>query len=392
MTRRALIAGGGIGGMAAALACAHAGWQVRLFERAAEFSEVGAGIQIGPNVTRVLQEWGMDDALRATAAFPSRLVVRDAISGRELGAIALGQAIVQRYGAPYATIHRADLHGMLRDGAALHPGVRLQTGSELSGFEQDAHRVRVRVPGEGTIDGELLVGADGLRSGVRAWLLADGPPRVIGHVAYRAMVEQGRLPAAMRSQQIIVWLAPRLHLVQYPVRGGEWLNVVAVVQGEPARASVEDEWDQGTAAGALHAALEQADPTLRDLVASLAHWRRWTLCDRLPMQGPHQHVQGRVVLVGDAAHPMRPYLAQGAGMAIEDAQQLGRLLSQPERRLTEALGCFAEQRWQRNRRVQLRSIRNGSIFHAQGVLRAARNAAMRLLGDRLLDLPWLYRG
>lgn len=392
MTRRALIAGGGIGGMAAALACAHAGWQVRLFERSAEFSEVGAGIQIGPNVTRVLQAWGMDQALRAAAAFPSRLVVRDAISGRELGAIALGQAAVQRYGAPYATIHRADLHAMLRGGAAMHPGVQLQTGSEASGFEQDAHRVRVRVPGEGKIDGDLLVGADGLRSGVRAWLLADGAPRVIGHVAYRAMVEQAHLPAALRSQQITVWLAPRLHLVHYPVRGGEWLNVVAVVQGESARAPAEDDWDQGTAAGALYAALEQTCPTLRDLVASLAHWRRWILCDRLPMQGPHQHAQGRVVLVGDAAHPMRPYLAQGAGMAIEDAQQLGRLLSQPELRLAEALGCFAEQRWQRNRRVQLRSIRNGSIFHAQGALRAARDAAMRLLGDRLLDLPWLYRG
>ena len=396
MGKAALIAGGGIGGLAAAFALGRAGWGVQLFERAAEFSEVGAGIQMGPNVTRVLHGWGLADALARVAAFPSHLQVRNASSGRELGVLPLGDTARQRYGAPYATIHRADILGLLLQAVKQQATAGLHLDCELTGFIQNEQRVLVR-PREGaSIEGDLLVGADGLWSPLRHWLLNDGPPRVTGHLAYRALVAQAALPERLRSQQVTVWLGPRLHVVQYPVRRGEWLNVVAIVQdgGNSKAASDPTNWDQNATAAGLRTSLAGTCTALQDVINAVDGWRLWALCDRNPMAGAHEHGAGRVVLVGDAAHPMRPYLAQGAGMAIEDAAELERvMLSQPGvDDVSTALSQFAHARWQRNARVQARSIRNGEIFHASGLMRWGRDVSLGLLGERLLDLPWLYRG
>lgn len=407
MSKQVLIAGGGIGGMAAALACARSGWDVRLFERAANFSEVGAGVQLGANVTRVLQNWGLGAGLARYAAYPSRLQVRDVRSGRELGALRLGEHALEKYGAPYATIHRADLHTLLFDAVREQAGVQLNLHHGLAHFHQDADRVTVRAPIDPNdpraptpdIEGDALVGADGLWSVVRQWLLADGAPRVSGHLAYRALVPQTKLPESLRSNQVAVWLGPRLHVVQYPVRGGECLNVVAIAQAKlpgpvpnltPDRL---DHWDHSGNAAELQALLGGACPALQNLVRAIPCWRLWVLCDRPPMNGPHQQAVGRVALLGDAAHPMRPYLAQGAGMAIEDACELGRafkLALDPSIGVPPALGHYALNRWRRNARVQARAERNGRIFHATGPLRWGRDRAMQLLGERLLDLPWLY--
>ena len=392
MTKQALIAGGGIGGLAAALAVARAGWVVRLFERAPLFSEVGAGIQLGPNVVKVLHGWGLTEALADVAAFPQQLEVRSALSGQSLGRLPLGELMVQRYGAPYATVHRADLHGLLLH-AAQRADVSLKLNHTLSQFTQTAEAVTVQTAEGALAEGDVLVGADGLWSPVRQWLLGDGPPRSTGHLAYRALVRQTDLPAALRSSQVTVWLGANLHVVQYPVRGGDWLNVVGIVQGKSGDAL--DGWDYGTDARGLRAALVGACVPLHDLVHAIAHWRLWALCDRAPMQGAHQHALGRVALLGDAAHPMRPYLAQGAGMAIEDAAELGRVLAQaldPALDVPTMLNRYALNRWQRNARVQARAIRNGQIFHASGVVRWGRDVSMKLLGERLLDLPWLYGG
>ena len=396
MSRQILIAGGGIGGLAAALACGRAGAQVQLFERAAAFGEVGAGIQIGPNVTRILAQWGLSDGLAAVAALPSHLQVRSAATGGELGVLPLGASAVARYGAPYATVHRADLHTLLLDAVRAQGATRLQLDNALTGFTQTHAAVRA-LPAHGDwLEADALIGADGLWSAVRQWLLDDGMPRVTGHLAYRAMVPQATLPERLRSQHVTVWMGRDLHLVQYPVRQGQWLNVVGILHGRLPLApdgtpATGEGWDLDADAASLRAALLGTCSPLQDLVRAIAHWRMWVLCDRPPMRNQREQARGRVALLGDAAHPMRPYLAQGAGMAIEDAAELGRLLADPGAEVDAVLHHYAGRRWQRNRRVQARAIRNGQIFHAHGLVRFGRDIALRLLGQRLLDVPWLYR-
>lgn len=387
-----LIAGGGIGGLAAGLACSRAGCHVRLYERADAFTEVGAGIQMGPNVMRVLQRWELDTALRQVAAFPGRLQVRHALSGVELGVLPLGQTMVERYGAPYATVHRADLQQLLLQALQQREAVWLHTGKTVNRYVETNGAIGLSLSDGLDVEGDALIAADGLWSRLRQQLLADGPPRVAGHLAYRAMVPQAGLPAAMRSQQVTAWLGPRLHVVAYPVRGGEWLNVVAIVHGHVPGA-LED-WDHGANASDLQAALAPTCSELRDLIAAVPAWRLWVLCDRPPVSSVDQMARGHVALLGDAAHPMRPYLAQGAGMAIEDAAELGRQVGLVDGVLDvpTLLRRYALNRWQRNARVQARSIRNGGIFHLEGPMAWARDASLRLLGERLLDVPWLYQG
>jgi len=389
MVKQLLISGAGIGGMAAALTCARAGWNVRVFERAAALSEVGAGIQIGPNVTRLLHSWGLRDALAAVATFPQHLHVRDALTARGLGSLALGPAMHHRYGAPYATLRRADLLALLHT-AVRQTSAQLLLGYGLQRFSQSPFGVSVYGSAAEELNGDALVGADGLWSPVRQWLLHDGPPRMTGHLAYRAMVRQDSLPMALRSQQVTVWLGPHLHVVQYPVHNGDLLNVVAIVHGQlPNQQTSLEHWDHSANAVDLRNSLAGVCPALQDLVQAVNAWRLWVLCDRPSMRGAHQQAQGRVALLGDAAHPMRPYLAQGAGMAIEDAAVLARVL-QPGSDIPAALADYAGQRWQRNARVQARALRNGRIFHASGLVRWGRDQAMQLVGERLLDMPWLY--
>lgn len=403
MQKQILIAGGGIGGLAAALGCSRAGWEVRLFERAAAFTEVGAGVQIGPNVVRRLQAWGLQGALQAVAAFPERLQVRSALSGAELGALRLGATVIERYGAAYATIHRADLHGLLLDAVSDRPLVHLNLGQAIEHHAEEGGVVTVRVVRQDAgadgaqavlVEGDALLGADGLRSGTRARLLGEAPTRVSGHLAYRAVVRQDALPQALRSQQVTAWLGPRLHVVQYPLRRGELMNVVAIRHGQPP--ADLDSWDHGANAADLEAALTQTCTPLQDLVRAVPQagsgWRLWPLLDRPPVAGPQEMAQGLVALLGDAAHPMRPYLAQGAGMAIEDAAELQRALAMHDLEVPLRLRRYALNRWQRNARVQERARRNGRIFHATGPLRWGRDLGLRLLGERLLDVPWLYRG
>ena len=390
MSNRVLIAGGGIGGLAAALACVRAGMDVQLYERAAAFGEVGAGIQIGPNVVHVLRRLGLEGALASVAAFPRRLQIRDALSGRELGVLPLADRSVELYGAPYATIHRADLHALLLEALEQEGSARLKLGCWLANFSNAEHRVSLETTEGLVAEGDALIGADGLWSRVRELLLNDGAPRVSGHLAYRAMLPQEELPVRLRSQQVTAWLGPRLHVVQYPVRCGEWLNVVAIVHGEVS--GTTHGWDHAANAAELRHAMGTTDSALQDLIAAVPAWRLWALCDRPPMTGPSQQASGRVALLGDAAHPMRPYLAQGAGMAIEDAEQLARSLSLSHLTMHERLQHYASLRWRRCARVQARSIRNGTIFHSEGLVRRARDLAMKALGERLLDVPWLYRG
>ena len=399
MNEHVVIAGGGIGGLACALALARAGVSVDVLEQACAFGEVGAGLQLGPNAVRVLHAWGLTGALQACAAFPDALWVCDAHGGERLGQLRLGARAKARYGQAYATVHRADLHSLLLRAVQQEPGVRLHLNTRLGAFEQTTQAVRVTTESGAVLQGQALIGCDGLWSRVRAQLLGAQPVRASGHLAYRGMVHRDGVPAAQRDNVVTAWLGPRLHVVHYPVRSGEWFNVVAVVHGVLGQGhggpvgSDPQSWSHEAQAADLKRALGPACPDLMAMIDAVAGWKLWALNDRAPMTGPLEHAQGRVALLGDAAHPLRPYLAQGAAMAIEDAWTLGRLRdAAPQADWPALLATYAQTRWARNARVQSRSQRNGTIFHASGLLRWGRNTAMAVLGERLMDNPWLYAG
>jgi salicylate hydroxylase len=397
MSHKILIAGGGIAGMASALALARTGWQAQVYERSEIFSEVGAGVQLGPNVTRILQAWGLKTTLQAVAAYPTQLNARSADSGDVLATLSLGSDMQHRYGAPYVTIHRADLHQILY-GAAVSAGVQVQSGAQVTALLSQADHVHAQVlqaqsNTQHTADAAVV--ADGVWSQLRQQLLADGSVQPTGHLAYRTLLRQADLPARFRSQAVTVWMGAYAHVVHYPVRGGEWLNLVVLTEGQMPGVTAEDlqSWNaQQTLAQTtydLQAALRGACAELQDLIGAATHWRAWPLCGRPPMQGAHQHLQGRVALLGDAAHPMLPYLAQGAGMAIEDACVLAQQLALSSD-VHQGLRAFAAQRWKRNAQVQRGAIRNGQVFHARGPMRWGRDLGLRLAGSMLMDQPWLY--
>jgi salicylate hydroxylase len=391
MPAHILIAGGGIAGLASALALAQRRHRIDLLEQAVAFGEVGAGIQLGPNVTRRLQTLGVWQALVRVAARPEALVVRSAVDGSEIARLPLGNAMLHSYAAPYLCVHRADLQALLLAAVRGSGAVRLTTGARVTDVVERGDAVCASSTDTRAWEADALVGADGLWSSVREQVTDSVPPRATGHTAWRALVEQSGLPAALRSTQVNVWLGPRLHAVAYPVRRGEALNIVVLAEAAPLGDARD--WDQASSLAALKAATGRIGGGLQALLEAVQSWRGWTLCDRAPLTGPQELATERIALVGDAGHPMLPYLAQGAGMAIEDAVALAEALDDGgSAQVPAALARYAEARWRRNAAVQSRARRNGEIFHATGLMRLGRDTALRFLGARLLDLPWLYEG
>ncbi len=400
MNSKVVVAGAGIGGLACALALSRAGVAVELLEQAPAFGEVGAGLQLGPNAVRVLDDWGLSEAVAASCAFPEWLRVCDAHSAAKLGELRLGERCKARYGQPYATMHRADLHRVLLDAVRGQPCVNLHLNTRFAGFKASDTGLQVRCEGLQPIEANALIGADGLWSQIREDLLGADRPRLSGHLAYRGMVAASHLPAALCESVVTAWFGPRLHVVHYPVKRGEWFNLVAVVEGALGEGhgvrSGEDlqSWHREAHKDDLLRALGPVCAELKAMLDAVGEWRLWALHDRTPMASASEHARGRVALLGDAAHPMRPYLAQGAAMAIEDAWTLGRLVESTTSTCdwSAVLDRYAQSRWERNARVQKRSQRNGTVFHASGSLRFARNAAMAVMGESLMDNPWLYSG
>jgi len=390
-----IIVGGGIGGLAAALACGQVGARPQVLERADAFSEVGAGIQMGPNVTRTLHAWGLAADLKGIGFEPRRLEAKDTQSGQVIGTLRLGQRSLDTYGAPYVTVHRADLHRVLLHKIIRSGFTELSLHSEVDAVQEVSDGVQLigtKLP-QNLIEfskSAALVGADGLWSQTRQFVVPPTAPRLTGLLAYRALVPMQSVPEKLRLQDVNVWVGPRVHAVLYPVKGGEYLNLVVVVQGQPP--ATLDDWDHAANKQDLEAAMGPIHADLQDMLAAVPAWRLWPLCDRPPLQGPHEMAKGRVALLGDAAHPMRPFLAQGAGMAIEDAAELARSWAMADLPVAERWKLYAQARWARNAQVQQRSIRNGQIFHLQGPLRWGRNVAMKLMGESLMDVPWLYAG
>lgn len=387
--------------MAAGFAATRLGWPAAVFERAPDFFEVGAGVQLGPNVTRILQAWGLTGALKEVAAFPAGLHARSLTTGEVLATLPVKESETI-YGAPYVTIHRADLHGLLLQ-AALQQGVDVHRDAVVQHANVAGQAVVLDVSQRGQAKqhtAAALVAADGVWSPLRQQLLGDGLPTFTGHIAYRALVAQADLPPHLRSQDVSVWMGSHAHVVSYPVRGGEFLNVVCLAEGRlldekanhlEALQTWNAQKSESQTMAELHHALRGACVPLADLMAACSDWRLWPLCGRPVMQGAHEHAQGRVAFLGDAAHPMLPYLAQGAGMAIEDAAELASQMSAATvEEVPQRFQQFAQARWQRNARVQARAIRNGQIFHATGAMRLGRDLGLRLMGARLMDVPWLY--
>ena len=357
-----LIAGGGIGGLGTALALARAGHRVRVFERAPGFREIGAGIQLGPNVFAMFERLGVKGAMAAQAAFPKALVMRCAVRGHEITRIPL-EGMPARYGQPYAVIHRGDMLQVLLEACrALPDRIALETGRTVASYAQDADGVTVRFEEEGIAParGAALIGCDGLWSRVRAQLMGDGPPAVSGHIAYRAVLPMAEVPPEIPRDVVQLWAGPRLHLVHYPLRRGELMNLVAVFHSD----HYSEGWDQAGDTALLWRHFEGTRPEVRRLLGKIETWRFWVLCDREPRRG---WTQGRVTLLGDAAHPMLQYLAQGANMALEDAVCLADQIGAHGGDIPAALKAYEELRVLRTGRVQTVARIFGDIYHAGGV-------------------------
>jgi 3-hydroxybenzoate 6-monooxygenase len=382
-----LIAGGGIGGLCAALALAHVGRRVRVLEKAAEFGEIGYGIQMGPNIHPMLERLGLAQAVERHAVYPDALVLADAITGRELTRIVLGAAFLARYRHRYFVIHRRDLHGAIIDACSARDDISLEPRIGVERFDDRGDRVIVSCEDGSEYEGAALIGADGLWSPSRAAVVSDGAPRMAGHFAYRGVVPIENIIDRSHENSMIIYAGPNhLHLVQYRLRGGTVMNNVATIASYR---HARGEKDCG-GPDELREIFARCDPRVRQMLDYVGTDRNWVLHDRPPVAS---WTKGNVTLLGDAAHPMLQYLAQGACMAIEDAVVLGAKVGAHASDLNGAFLAYEQERFYRTARVQITARVFGDILHADGGARELRN---HLCAQRDPDTPheidWLYRG
>ena len=380
---RVLIVGGGIGGLTTAIALAKNGMSATLLERAVFADETGAGIQLGPNATRALASIGVLDTVEAVSFKPDLLRLFDGISGDSLASMPLGRMAEERYGAPYLTFHRADLHASLLARCRAANTIELRDGFEVTEAESDARGVVATAADGTTVEGTCLVAADGIWSRLRERIAPRADLRFSGATAWRALLPREQLPAPFNAPMVGLWLGPRAHLVHYPVRGGRDVNIVAVIEGGIARQG----WNLRAEPDALLPAFRLwADP-VKSLLASVQAWRCWSLFRLKPFSG---WTNGRMALLGDAAHPVLPYLAQGAGLAIEDAITLAARLKGVDP--ASAFALYESLRAQRAARVQAQAVRFGRIYHLGRPAAFARNFVLRRRRPEafLRGFDWLY--
>ena len=374
MSTHILIAGAGIGGLGAALSLAQIGLKVTVLEQSDAFGEVGAGVQISPNAYKVLCDWGLGEALKKTVNFPEKLQVRSTSSDKLLGQLTLGKIAQARYGFPFATIRRADLHALLLNAVQQFDHVDLRLNARISSITEQNQQVTVTTETGDSFTADALIGADGLWSRVRQHVLGDAAPRATGHTAWRAMLPMVDVHPELLQDQVTAWLAHDSHTISYPVQQGKMLNIVYCNENR-GEISLQPAY-------LLPKMLSKVLQKTFQLASDSNAWTRWDLFDRPPLTSSAQ--------MFNPAHPMLPYLAQGAAMALEDAQALAVAMLKNPYDLPLALQLYAETRWQRNAKVQARAARNGQIFHAKPPVSWARDAAMGLLGEKLMDVPWLY--
>lgn len=380
-----LIAGGGIGGLAAAAGLAQKGLQSVVVEQAAQLGEIGAGIQIGPNAFHCFDYLGVGEVMRKEAVYIDALRLMDAKTGQDITRIPLGEGFRAFFKNPYAVIHRADLHKVLLQFCEASPLVEIRTNHQVVGYSQDTNAAVLNLKGRDPIRGRVLIGAEGLNSPIRGQMVGDGPPRISGHSTYRSVIPAAQMPEDLRWNAATLWAGPKCHIVHYPLKGGEMYNLVVTyhrdlqeaVAGRPVSRS---EVMQG---------FEHIAPKARQIIEHGDNWKLWVLCDREPVMN---WVDGRVALLGDAAHPVLQYFAQGACMAMEDAVCLSHCFENFDDDET-ALQQYLQQRLVRTTRVQMNSRLIGEyIYHPDGARAAVRNHVMSNMSpdDWCQKLNWLY--
>jgi 2-polyprenyl-6-methoxyphenol hydroxylase-like FAD-dependent oxidoreductase len=379
-----LVAGGGIGGLAAALALAKAGKEVKVLEQSAEIGEIGAGMQLGPNAFHAFDLLGVGPIARKRAVYTDYLVMHDALDGYQVAKIPTGDAFMSRFGNPYAVIHRVDAHNSLLEAAMQVPGISFHTSVRVCSISQDEQQVCVEDQLGNKYTGAALIGADGIKSIVREQFVGD-QARVTGHVVYRAVVDREAFPADLRWNAAAIWVGPKCHLVHYPLRGGEQYNLVVTFHSRH-----EEQWGvRDGSAEEVQSYFQGVIPQARQLIDLPKSWRRWATADRDPIE---QWSFGLVTLLGDAAHPTTQYMAQGACMALEDAVTLGQCVQGAPGDLQLAFDRYQKARVARTARIVLSAREMGRIYHAEGVERLVRNDLWR---GRSVEgfyeaLHWLY--
>jgi salicylate hydroxylase len=395
----ALIAGAGIGGLTAALCLARSGFRVSLFERAKLMEEIGAGLQISPNASAFLRDLGVLPQLAGAALAPDALLIRRASDGALLQTLPLKDA-ERRWGAPYLLVHRADLQKALLERIAQEQLITLATESELASFTatwKGVEAVTRNGPVTTSYSGDCLIGADGLRSMVRQKLSSLRPgakaapalPEKAKYVAWRSLIDAAQVAPAMRRPESTLWLGEKAHLVHYPLRNSTVINVVAIVEDSITIDWSADIWSQTGDTNEIQARFTPWHEDARTLIGAAREWRKWPLVDLDPLS---EWTAGRVALMGDAAHPMLPFMAQGAAQAIEDAAMLGAILS-PQSPIEPCLAAYAAARRPRANRVQAFSRRQGRIYHLGPPMAFFRDLALRKMGEAqlLAQYDWLYR-
>ena len=382
-----LVAGGGIGGLAAALALVRQGFAVKVLEQSPQLGEIGAGIQFGPNAFAALDALGIGEKARGRAVYTDEMVMIDALDETLVGRIPTGAAFRQRFGNPYAVIHRADVHMSLLEGAQECGRIEVLTSTQVTRVEQDADSVTVFDQNGAAHHGVALIGADGVKSAVRQQYVGDAA-RVSGHVVYRAVVDKKDFPVDLQWNAASIWVGPNCHLVHYPLRGGEQYNVVVTFHSRK-----PEEWSvtEGSREE-VQSYFDGVCPRARQLIDLPKSWKRWATADREPIGQWTFGPGNRTTLLGDAAHPTLQYLAQGACMALEDAVTLGEALRVHDNDFAKAFAHYQRSRVARTARIVLSAREMGRIFHAHGVERLVRNDLWKgRTPERFYDaMEWLY--
>ena len=382
--KKFIVVGGGIGGLAAAVALSQQGCHVTVLEQAAELGEIGAGVQLAPNAFAALDALGVGENARKRAVFTEQLVMMDAVDGSEVGSFPVGQAFRDRFKNPYAVIHRADIHATILEGAQGSDLIQVETSTKVASVIQDDAGVTAVDQNGRIFKADALIAADGVRSVIREKMFND-PPRISGHVVYRAVVPVEEMPADLQINAPVVWAGPDCHLVHYPLRGGQQYNLVVTFHSRE-----EEEWSvtDGSKEEVL-SYFEGICPRARQMLHLPKTWRRWATADRNPLE---KWGEGRVTMLGDAAHGMLQYMAQGACMAIEDAVTLGEAIKHCQGDVLQAFQLYEKSRIPRTARVVLSAREMGRLYHAKGVERLVRNQLWEgRTPERFYDaLEWLY--